>query len=103
VRPKKTFREADAKVAMSEYEHAQNAFHANRERLKAERLAREAAAIEAGPSKTRNPVHLLEALNAAQCLALANEYKSLTTKPDLASNLVANPKHCRDQRRLATA
>ncbi|MFB9267301.1 hypothetical protein ACFFWD_29785 [Bradyrhizobium erythrophlei] len=41
----KAFREADAKVAMSEYERAQKAFHANRERLKAERLAREAAAI----------------------------------------------------------
>ena len=43
----KAFREADAKVAMSEYERAQEAFHANRERLKAERLAREAAAIDA--------------------------------------------------------
>jgi hypothetical protein len=40
----KAFREADAKVAMSEYERTQKAFHANRERLKAERLAREAAA-----------------------------------------------------------
>jgi hypothetical protein len=29
---------------LSEYEKAQRAFHANRERLKAERLAREAAA-----------------------------------------------------------
>jgi hypothetical protein len=40
----KAFREADAKVATSEYERTQKAFHANRERLKAERLAREAAA-----------------------------------------------------------
>jgi hypothetical protein len=40
----KAFREADAKVAMSEYERNQKAFHANRERLRAERLAREAAA-----------------------------------------------------------
>ncbi|MBO4224836.1 hypothetical protein [Bradyrhizobium neotropicale] len=40
----KAFREADAKVATSEYERNQAAFHANRERLKAERLAREAAA-----------------------------------------------------------
>jgi len=32
---------------MSEYERAQNAFHAIRERLKAERLAREAAAVQA--------------------------------------------------------
>ncbi len=41
---RKVFRDADAKVAVSEYERAQQAFHANRERLKAERLAREAAA-----------------------------------------------------------
>jgi hypothetical protein len=40
----KAFREADVKVAMSAYERAQKAFHANRERLKAERLAREVAA-----------------------------------------------------------
>jgi hypothetical protein len=40
----KAFREADAKTAMSEYERTQKAFHANRERLKAERLSREAAA-----------------------------------------------------------
>lgn len=40
----KAFREADVKVAMSSYERAQEAFHANRERLKAERLARAAAA-----------------------------------------------------------
>ncbi|MCA6108586.1 hypothetical protein J6497_15310 [Bradyrhizobium sp. CNPSo 4026] len=39
---RKAFKEAVAKVAMSEYERAQQAFHANRERLKAERLAREA-------------------------------------------------------------
>jgi hypothetical protein len=39
----KAFREADAKVALSEYERDQKAFHANRERLRAERLAREAA------------------------------------------------------------
>ena len=41
---RKAFKEADAKVAMSEYERTQEAFHANRERLKAERLAREAEA-----------------------------------------------------------
>jgi hypothetical protein len=37
-----------AKTA-TEYESAQNAFHANRERLKAERLAREAAVVENPP------------------------------------------------------
>nr|WP_091880400.1 hypothetical protein [Bradyrhizobium sp. Rc2d] len=41
---RKVFRDADAKVAVSEHERAQQAFHANRERLKAGRLAREAAA-----------------------------------------------------------
>ena len=38
------FREVDAKTAMNEHEIAQAAFSKNRERLKAERLAREAAA-----------------------------------------------------------
>ncbi|RZN27178.1 hypothetical protein [Bradyrhizobium sp. Leo121] len=41
---RRAFKEADAKVAMSEYERTQAAFHANRERLRAERLAREAEA-----------------------------------------------------------
>jgi len=40
---KKAFRETEAKVAISEYERAQQAFYANRERLRAERLAREAS------------------------------------------------------------
>ncbi|MTV11972.1 MULTISPECIES: hypothetical protein [Bradyrhizobium] len=35
-------REAEAKDALSDYAKAQKAFHENRERLKAERLAREA-------------------------------------------------------------
>jgi hypothetical protein len=38
---RKVFRETEAKLAISEYERAQKAFHANRERLRAERLARE--------------------------------------------------------------
>jgi hypothetical protein len=41
------FRQVEAKNAMTEYETAQKAFHANRERLKAERLAREAAGTPA--------------------------------------------------------
>ncbi|MCS3449560.1 MULTISPECIES: hypothetical protein [Bradyrhizobium] len=41
----KAFKEAGAAAVMSEYSSAQNAFHANRERLKAERLAREGAQI----------------------------------------------------------
>jgi len=41
---RKAFKEADAKVALSEYERTQRAFHANRERLRAERLARETVA-----------------------------------------------------------
>jgi len=38
---RKLFREADAAKAMTEHERAQRAFHENRERLKALRLARE--------------------------------------------------------------
>ena len=41
---RKAFRQVDAATAMSEHEIAQAAFSKNRERLKAERLAREAAA-----------------------------------------------------------
>jgi hypothetical protein len=41
---RKAFKQADVKVAMAEYERTQKAFHANHERLKAERLAREAEA-----------------------------------------------------------
>jgi hypothetical protein len=39
---RKAFRQVDAEKAMTEHEIAQKTFHANRERLKAERLAREA-------------------------------------------------------------
>lgn len=38
-------RRADAAQAMREYEEAQKAFHQNRERLRAERLARETALV----------------------------------------------------------
>ena len=41
---RKVFAAQKAEKALSDYEAAQRAFHANRERLKAERLAREAAA-----------------------------------------------------------
>ena len=39
---RKAFRQVDAEKAMTEHEIAQKAFSKNRERLKAERLAREA-------------------------------------------------------------
>jgi flagellar basal body rod protein FlgC len=39
---RKAFRQVEAEKAMTEQEVAQRAFSANRERLKAERLAREA-------------------------------------------------------------
>jgi hypothetical protein len=45
---RKAFREVDAEKALNEHEVAQKAFSANRERLKAERLAREAAAKKKG-------------------------------------------------------
>ena len=38
----KAFRQVEAEKAISEHEIAQNAFYKNRDRLKAERLAREA-------------------------------------------------------------
>jgi hypothetical protein len=41
------FRQVDAEKAMTEHEIAQKAFSNNRERLKAERLAREAAELKA--------------------------------------------------------
>jgi hypothetical protein len=45
---RKLFREAEAAKAMTEHERTQKAFHENRERLKALRLAREAAENKAG-------------------------------------------------------
>ena len=42
----KVFTAQEAEKALSAYEAAQRDFHANRERLKAERLAREAAAAK---------------------------------------------------------
>jgi hypothetical protein len=49
---RRAFREVNAKTAMSDYEIAQAAFSKNRERLKAERLAREAAATP--PTKAKH-------------------------------------------------
>jgi hypothetical protein len=48
---RKELRATEAKVAMAEHENAAEAFAKNRERLRAERLAREAgkAKDEAGP------------------------------------------------------
>ena len=50
---RKVFRQVDAQKAMTEHEIAQQAFSNNRERLKAERLAREAAGSP--PIKTKAP------------------------------------------------
>jgi hypothetical protein len=44
---RKAFRQVNAEKAMSEHDIAQKAFSKNRERLKAERLAREADALKA--------------------------------------------------------
>ncbi|WP_347338536.1 MULTISPECIES: hypothetical protein [Bradyrhizobium] len=49
---RKAFRQVDAVKAMSEHALAEEAFARNRERLKAERLAREAAA---GPAPKKKP------------------------------------------------
>ena len=48
---RKAFRPVEAKKAMTEHETAQKAFSNNRERLKAERLAREALAPPSPKSK----------------------------------------------------
>jgi hypothetical protein len=55
---RKAFRRVDAETAMTEHEIAQGAFSANRERLKAERLAREAAGppVAAKKAKTKKKV-----------------------------------------------
>ena len=48
---RKAFRQVDAEKAMTEHEIAQKVFSANRERLKAERLAREAAGAPVSTKK----------------------------------------------------
>jgi hypothetical protein len=48
---RKAFRQLDAEKAMTEYEIAQRAFSANRERLKAERLGREATGTPVAAAK----------------------------------------------------
>ena len=48
-------RRADAEQAMREHEAAQKAFYANKERLKAARLARERAEEQAGDGKGASP------------------------------------------------
>ena len=52
---RKAFRQLDAKTAVTEHEIAQKAFAANRERLKAERLMREATGtlVSAKKAKTK--------------------------------------------------
>jgi hypothetical protein len=45
-------RRADAEQAMREHDAAQKAFYANKERLKAQRLARERAEQKAGEGKS---------------------------------------------------
>jgi hypothetical protein len=50
---RKAFREVDAKKAISDHDLAQKAFYKNKERLKAERLAREAEAPTEPPQKKK--------------------------------------------------
>jgi hypothetical protein len=49
----RAFRDLDASNAITEHENEQQAFHKNRERLKAERLAREATAPPAAARKAK--------------------------------------------------
>jgi hypothetical protein len=51
---RKAFRQDEAKKAMTEHELAQAAFSKNRERLKAERIAREAAGPPGGKTKAKS-------------------------------------------------
>jgi hypothetical protein len=51
---RKAFRQADATTAMNEHDAAQTAFAKNHERLKAERLVREAAAPPAAATKPKS-------------------------------------------------
>jgi hypothetical protein len=50
---RQAFRADEAKKALTDYEKAQKEFHLSRERLKAERLAREAEAIPRPSPKVR--------------------------------------------------
>jgi hypothetical protein len=50
---RKAFRQVDAEKAMTEHDIAQRAFSANRERLKAERLEREAAGTPTAAKKAK--------------------------------------------------
>jgi hypothetical protein len=50
---RRAFRQVEAATAMSEYEFAQAAFSKNRERLKAECLAREATATPPTKAKSK--------------------------------------------------
>jgi hypothetical protein len=50
---RKAFRQVDAEKAMTEHEIAQKAFYANRERLKAERLARDGTPVAAKKAKPK--------------------------------------------------
>jgi hypothetical protein len=50
---RKAFRQVDAEKAMTEHEIAQKAFFANRERLRAERLAREAVEAPVAAKKAK--------------------------------------------------
>jgi hypothetical protein len=50
---RKAFRQLDAKQAMTEHEIAEKAFSANRERLKAERLTREATRTPVAAKKAK--------------------------------------------------
>jgi hypothetical protein len=52
---RKLFRAAEASKAMSDHELSQKAFHENRERLKALRLAREAVAAKADAKTDAKP------------------------------------------------
>ena len=102
---RKAFRQEDAKAAMTEHETAEKAFFDNRERLRAERLAREAVA---GPmlypatelpddtpiSKVRFSTRIRNAISAAGWKTVGEIREAsdatLLTLPDLGKGSVTH-------------
>jgi hypothetical protein len=82
---RKVLRDADAKLAMTEHADAARAFDKNRKRLRAERLAREAAEPPLPPKKKRQglesesgpkfPRCILEAINDRKRIETANHQR----------------------------
>jgi hypothetical protein len=80
---RKAFRQVDAETAMTEHEIAQKAFSTNRERLKAERLAREAAGPPVAAKKTNPRRSNSAAMPARKCIKVDKLNAATPRPPDL--------------------